>query len=383
LAALAGIAAAQTAVFAPEQLARIQRGLRDVYNLEHGRAIENYEGMIRESPEDPAGYAFLAYTYLAQELATRQGLSIDRFAASDFFSERPRGRAQPDAAFETKLRRASDQAIQKARARLAKDPRDTAAQFLLGLAYQNLASYETSLGRWWGAFRLGNQTLRHHRELLRRDPNFHDARLALGVYNYVTGSLGWNVKWLAFLMGYRGSKQRGKQELETTAEKALLVGDDARLVLILIHAREKDFERAVSYLSELQQKYPQNYVVHLDMGGMELLRKRPAEAAAIYQDILKRNYAGLERASVYNRLGVALRENGDLNEASGWFEKALAEPGLSARSATVGRLELGKTLDLLGRRDEAREHYRAVTTAEDVAGSRQEAQELLRRPYRR
>jgi tetratricopeptide (TPR) repeat protein len=137
------------------------------------------------------------------------------------------------------------------------------------------------------------------------------------------------------------------------------------------------------------RKYPQNYLVHLDMGGLALLMKRPEAAVEIYQDVLRRiesgerKYAGLERASVYNRLGVATRQQGDLAASAEWLNKSLAEAPSGTRSHTVAQLELGKTLDLQGRRREAEEQYRAVAAAEDIAGTRQEAAELLRRAYRR
>lgn len=380
--ALAGGAGAQ-GVFPPERLDRLQEGLRDVYNLEYDRAEKNFQRMIDETPDDPAGYAYLAWTYWVRELGVKQELSIDRFAASDFFSEGPKYFVRVDPAVEARFRKMNDLAIEKARARLAKNPQDRAAMFLLGLAYQNLASFEASLKRsWWAAFRLGSRTYRYHRDLLRADPNFHDARLATGVYQYVAGSLAWNVKWVAVLMGYRGSKERGKQDLRLAVDKAPLVADDARVILTLIHTREHNYSKAFDYLTELLRRYPQNYLVHLDMGGMALLMKRPEAAIEIYQDILRR-HEKLERAYVYNRLGVAWRQKGDLQAAADWFTKALGEAGASARSQTIARLEMGKTLDLLGSRSEARERYREVAAAEDVAGSREEAQELLRRPYRR
>ena len=48
---------------------------------------------------------------------------------------------------------------------------------------------------------------------------------------------------------------------------------------------------------------------------------------------------------------------------------------------TIAQLELGKTLDLMGRRDEALENYRAVQATEDVAGSKREAQTLIARRF--
>ncbi len=377
------------APFPPAKLERLLAGLRDVYNLEYDRAEDRFQRMIDEAPADPAGYCYLAWTYWVRELGTNQELTIDRFAASDFFAETPRQYLHVDPALEARFRRMSGLAVDKARARLENQPDDREAQFLLGFAYQNLASFEAALKHnWWAAFRYGSRTYRYHRELLRESPDLHDARLAVGVYQYVTGSLSWSARWIAFLMGYRGSQERGKQELALAAQKAALTADDARVVLTLIYTRERSYQKAFDQLSELLRRYPQNYLAHLDMGGMALRMKRPEAAVEIYQDILRRQdsgmakYAGLERAYVFNRLGSALRQKGDLEASRQWLGKALADPRASERSQTIARLELGKTLDLLGRRAEAREHYLAVTRAPDIAGSRQEAQDLLRHPYR-
>jgi predicted Zn-dependent protease len=386
---LATALSAQVPLFPPECLARIEQGIHDIYNMEYARAAENFQSMIQEAPDDPAGYAYLARTYWIEELSKKQELTIDRFASSDFFVETPKYRPKVDPAAEERFRRTNQQAIEKARARLEENPDDRAALFLRGLAYQNLASFETSLKRsWWPAFKAGDLTLSDHRKLLRRDPSFDDARLSVGVYEYVAGSLPWHVKLVALLFGKWGSKERGREQLQIAAEKGTLSGDDARIMLILIHTREKEYGKALATLSQLQQKYPQNYLVHLDMGGMALLMNEPERAVSIYEEILKKRdtgehkYSELERALLFNRLGVAFREKRELEAAATWFRKALAEDKLSSRSATIARLELGKTLDLMGKRGEALAQYRAVESAEDIAGSRAEAQSLLRSSFR-
>ena len=61
-------------------LPTVQAGIREVYNLEHDKAVIRFEAMIRESPNDPTGYAYLAWAIWLKELAKRQELSIDRFA---------------------------------------------------------------------------------------------------------------------------------------------------------------------------------------------------------------------------------------------------------------------------------------------------------------
>lgn len=371
-------------LFAPAQMARIREGLGDIYNLDHTRAVENFERMIRESPDEPAGYAYLAMTLWRRELSDKQELSIDRFAASDFFSDRPRPLSGVDASVEERFRKLSQAAAAAAKQRLARAPDDRGSLFILELTYQNLASFEASLKRnWWAAFRYGARSYAYNRELLRRDPNFHDARLATGVCAYVAGSLGWSVRWLALLMGYRGSRTRGIAELEAAAAKGQLAADDARVMLVLIYTREHNYAPAYAYLAQLLEKYPRNYLFHLDMAGIAMLMNETDRAIAIYEQVLRKNESGepnyqqLERAAIYNRLGAAFRAKGRLPEAASWVRRALAEPGVSARSATMAHLELGKALGRMGRCKEAILEYQSAAAAPDFAGTRQEAQKWI------
>jgi tetratricopeptide (TPR) repeat protein len=108
--------------------------------------------------------------------------------------------------------------------------------------------------------------------------------------------------------------------------------------------------------------------------------RQPDRAIAIYQEVLKRSPA-VEKALVYTRIGVALREKDDHPNSAKWLAQAIAEPRTSERSVIVARLELGKTLDLLGQRQEALKQYQTVVKSADIAGSQKEAAELLQHAY--
>jgi lipopolysaccharide biosynthesis regulator YciM len=81
-------------------------------------------------------------------------------------------------------------------------------------------------------------------------------------------------------------------------------------------------------------------------------------------------------------LGVAYRHKGDLAASVKQFEEALEQPRLSSNARVVARLELGKTYDVMGRRDRAVREYQAVLGLEDFADSRGEARELMAHPFR-
>ena len=380
----------QSKLFPEPTLSRLQQGIAHIYSLEHDRAIEIYEQMGRESPNDPTGDTYLAKAYWLKELVQKQELSIDRFASSDFFAETPKYKPVIAPQVEENFRAITGRAIEKAKARLDQNPNDKQAKFLLGVAYQNLASFEAALKRsWWSSFRAGSKSHRYHEELLEGDSQAYDAYLTSGVFNYVTGSLGWETKWLALLFGYSGSKRRGIEQLKQAAEKAQLGSDDARVMLILIYTRERRFQQAFDELSILLKKYPKNYLVHLDMGGIALLMKNHAAALSIYNDILQKvqekrpGYSSIEEPMIFNRLGVAHRSKDDFKTAEEWFRKALAASSGSGLNSTVGHLELGKTYDLARRRDDAIREYQAVLQSPDFAGSREEARELIEKPYHR
>jgi tetratricopeptide (TPR) repeat protein len=213
--------------------------------------------------------------------------------------------------------------------------------------------------------------------------------LSLGVFNYVAGSLPWRIKWVSLIMGYGGSKTRGKEQLWTTANHGVLMADAARISLALIYTRERQFQPAYDILAGMHKRFPENYLLHLDMGGLQLSLGNPQRALEIYEDVLKRRqtklgkYAEIELGLLYNRLGVAYRAQKNFTAATEWFNKALSARPASPSSFIVARLELGKTLDLMNRRGEALAYYRQVAEAEDYAGTRNEARRLLLEPFRR
>lgn len=388
---IGGVLPARPQPFDAQSVAALREVVDAIYRLDYARAETLSRQMIEESPEDLSGYVFLARTYWSDELNKKHALSMDRFAAPDFFAEKQERKytIEVDQAAEERFALVSQQAIDKGKALLDKEPANARVRFLLGLAYQNRATFEASLkGNWWSAFRAGNRTYRYHRRVLASHPQFADPMLAMGVYEYVAGSVPWTVRWLTFLLGHGGSKKKGKEKLETAGEKAVLLAADAQTILALIYTREKSFEKAFEKLSALGEKYPENYLFQLDRGSVARRMDQPDLAVEILNEVLGRigggeeGYERLQPSIVYNQLGLAFRDKGDLQASGDWFQKTLREDTAPARAKTIAHLELGKTLDLQNRREEALQHYRMVWDADDVVGSKADARRLMDQKHR-
>ena len=370
-----------------QKLERLRPIMDAIYRLDYDRSEALSKKLIAEAPDDPAGYVFLARTYWSMELNRHLALRVDRFAASDFFRDSKEGgfkyRIDVDPAMERRFQEASRRAIEKAKAQIRTDP-DTAG-FLLGLAYQNLVTFDASLkGGWWSAFRAGQRSVKHQGEVWSRNRDFADPLLAIGAYDYVAGSVPWSVRWLTVFLGMElGNKVRGKQRLETAAEKAVLMGGDAAIMLVLIHTREKNYETAYGILTALGRKYPENYLVQLDRAELARRMRRFDLTTSILSEMLLRiqageaGYSDMLRSGVYHQLGLSFRAAGRLRAAETWFRVLLQDRNSPQRYRTIAHLELGKTLDLEGRRQDALAHYRQVLETEDVGGSRREAERLI------
>jgi tetratricopeptide (TPR) repeat protein len=195
--------------------------------------------------------------------------------------------------------------------------------------------------------------------------------------------LDLKTKWLAWLLGYRGNMEEGRRDMELGSETGFLENDDARTLLGIVYTRQRNFEQALAKLAELHVRYPENYLVHLDMAAVEMLSNRPTQALNTYRQILAKDYPNLGRAAILSRLGVASRMAGDFAESERRLREASETSTISAVSLAISRLELGKTLDLEGQRGAALEQYRRVLQNQDFLGLHQDAARWTRKPYDR
>ena len=86
------------------------------------------------------------------------------------------------------------------------------------------ASFEEAVERrHFAALNDGDDAVDHHREVLKLDPNFIDAGLTVGLYEYVVGSLPLPIKVVAGITGFRGSKKKGLAMIERVAKEGQLV----------------------------------------------------------------------------------------------------------------------------------------------------------------
>lgn len=296
-------------------------GMEHLYNLEYDQAIADFEQAVTRDPENVRFLNLLASAYLFRELYRLGLLDGNLYSSSNAFlkSKKPKRNSE-----QIKLARTALGQVRKlCDARLAANPGDAEALYALGVVHSVEATIAFTLDKkYMSALRSGTKANSLHEKVLRIDPEFHDAKLITGVYQYVVGSLPWGIKLLAFIIGHKGDKARGTQLVQEAMLKGPLVGTDATVLLALGYDREKQYPYARQLLEKLMEFYPRNYLYRLEIGRSFQREGNREEALKVYLEVAQRNATG---APGYDKVpaGRLYFEIGTMQQATGKLDKAL------------------------------------------------------------
>jgi tetratricopeptide (TPR) repeat protein len=309
-------------------------GFTRLYALDYEGARAVFSHLESRFPNHPGPPLYLASAIWLQELFGREDLDLDKFIAPGYFTEKTR-HVMPEAereAFLGAIRRASD-AVSSI---LAENPQHREARYFEGSIAGVQGAFAITIDRNTGAaFRHGKHAYKAHSAIVAEDPGMADAYMTVGLYEYVVGSIPWYVKWLATIVGYRGSKERGLEYLGRAAEQARVVADDSRVLQMVLFVREKRYEEALANAELLHGKHPSNFLLHLNRAQILEKLGRVPEAAATYLQVEHEAMAGqpgyqkLPLANFRLQLVRRLQSWQRWDEAREVVHRGLETPGLS------------------------------------------------------
>ncbi|HEY0729207.1 MAG TPA: hypothetical protein VGD38_14105 [Pyrinomonadaceae bacterium] len=373
-------------------------GLDALYNIDYEKANRDFKEIVRLYPNHPGGYQLLAARLWIKTLYESRRLQSSLYSSESFYSS---GDDKVDPKIVTEFRNLTREARRLAEAKLKQEPKNIEALDFLANTEGLKAAFEEAVERrHFAALRDGNDAVNHHREVLKLDPEYIDAQITIGLYEYVVGSLPLPVKILAGATGFRGSKKRGLKMLEQVAANGRWAQDDAKSVLVLLYTREKRYADVVKLTRELSAKYPRNYLLRLENADALVSlaaqkRKEKDVAGAVqaekeafesFDEMLRdrevRNAAGRALDLIHFKYGEALLTAGYNDRAAKEFLATTkvdrAEPGL----VTMAHLYAARAYDSAGKREEALAQYKEVLSRPNVYDAHEEAKRGMKQAYK-
>ena len=345
----------------------VREAFEHYYNLDYPGAIERFERFHAAHPGDPLPTALLLDAVLFQELY-RQDLLDTTFYANDGFLT-GRHATVEDPKTRDRILGLADEAIKEADWRLGKNPNDVDALYARAWARALECTYLAMVQRGFGAgFRLAMKAREDDARVLELDPDYVDAKLVVGVYEYVVGALPWPFKLLIGFAGITGSKSRGLEMLNDAGKRGVITSVEARTTMALFLRREARYKEAIEVVRGLKKEYPHDFLFCLEEAN---LRKDDGEGMAAvdaYREILAENARGgyfysARMELAYFGLGDALRGQRHYAEAAQSYEQAAWTKDVGPELKIRSLVDAGECRDLNGERQAAVRDFEAAIAA--------------------
>ncbi len=337
------------------------------YIMDYDNALTHFEQIQAQHPNDPIATDYILYATLIKELFRLDLLDTTFYANDGFFTGRHI--VVEDPKVRDQIKALADRAIDQADDELRKNPKDVNALFARGWARALEATYMAMVERSFSTgLRLALSAKNDHEMVLELSPNYVDAKMVVGIYQYVVGALPLAFKVLVGFAGIHGSKAGGMAMLQDAGMRGVMTSVESRTAMMMFLRHEAKYQEAKELAEGLAAQYPRDYLFALEVANLSKDEGEGMKAVAAYRHVIdearRPGYfpsSHLELALF--GLGDSLRGQKLYAEAAEAYREGAFQPTTSPELKRRSLLAAGQSYDLMKEHDKAVEQYQAVINA--------------------
>ncbi|HUS18971.1 MAG TPA: hypothetical protein VMZ25_04935 [Terriglobales bacterium] len=361
-----------------------RKAVNSLYDLEYDKAIADLERVAQTHPNDPFALNYLLQAIVLKEMYRLNALDTTLYADDGFLTGKP---LPADPKVKERIQTLSEASLLLSEQRLKLDPNDVDALYARGVTRGLRLSYAAIVEKsFFAALKNAVASRNDHERVLQLDPQYTNAKLIVGMHNFVLGSLPFGMRLLVGIAGMSGSKKKGLELLQAVASSNVETSPDARVCLALFLRREGRYKEALDVAHGLAVERPKNFIFALEEANLLKDSGMGSQAIEAYKRILTNGKAGLyadphlERAAF--GLAESLKGQRRAEEALLAYEQALSFPKVEPEVKIRSWLGAGQMHDVLNQRVAALKDYDSVIQLDASSRHAEDARKLLRHPYR-
>lgn len=363
----------------------VRDGYNHFYNLDYETSIARFEEVIKSHPQEPIAYAYELQATIFRELYHQDLLDTTYYAHDSFLTNQRK--VDIPAANRQRIEYLTNQTISLADQRLKGNPLDKNALFARGFAKGLHAAYITLADHsWFAAARQGLSARNDSEQVIKIDPDYADADMAIGIQQFAVASLPGFVRVVVGIAGVGGNKERGLKLLRISAEKGIITSVESRTTLSLFLRHDARYSEALAVQHGLAQQFPHDYLFRLEEANLAKDRGDGMGAIPIYKQVIedarKPGYFVDPRLQMA-LFGLADTERGQnlVADAAKHYLEAASQPICSDWLRKRAQLNAGEMLDLLHDRNGAITQYKLALTPGGDQSQAEAARRYLQTPY--
>jgi tetratricopeptide (TPR) repeat protein len=364
---------------------RVREAFDCFYIMDYKGSIARFESIRGEHPKNPIATSYLLYATVFQELFRLDLLDTTFYANDGFLTGKHTVLEDPQV--RDHIRQLADDAINEANQQLKTNESDINALFARGWAKSLQAIYQAMVERSFGsALRLASQARGDHAKVLQLNPNYVDAKLVVGNYEYVIGALPLPFKIFMGFAGIHGSKATGMEMLRDASARGVITSVEARICMMLFLRREAKYQEAEQIAESLVKEYPRDFLFHLEVANLQKDKGDALKAVSAYREVIELSktpgyFPSTHLELVYFGLADTLRGQKLYADAVEAFREGAAQSTVSPELKRRSLLAAGQIYDLMHDRDKARQQYQAVIDAGSDTVQADQARKFMKSAY--
>jgi tetratricopeptide (TPR) repeat protein len=355
------------------------------YILDYAGAVDRFEAILKAHPQDPMANGYMLMILVFRELYHQDLLDTTYYARNSFLSSKRD--VQVPQATRDRIESLLNTAMTVSDQRIKSNPNDKDAYFARGYAKGIHASFITLVDHSFvHAAREGYSSRNDSEQVLKIDPNYVDAKMAIGIQQFAVASLPRFVRMLVGIAGVGGNRQTGLNLLKECAAHGTITAVESRTVLSLFLRHDARYAEAIVVQQGLAAEYPHDYLFRLEVANLTKDSGNGPGAIAIYKTVLadahKPGYfIDVRLQLAYFGLADTERGQNNIQDAAEHYLEASNQSNSSDWLRKRAQLNAGQMFDLLHKRDAAVKQYQLAAAGGGDQSQAEAAQKYLTTPY--
>ena len=355
------------------------------YNLDYDGALSRFEAIRKANPQNPMAIDYVQMTLIFRELY-HQDLLDTTYYAHDSFLTSKREVEVPKATRE-RIESLTNEAIALCNQQIKEDPQAKNAYFARGYARGMHAAFITLADHSFvAAARQGFASRSDSEQVLKIDPDYADAKMAIGIQQFAVASLPRVLRIVVGIAGVSGNREKGLRLLREAAAHGIVTPIESRTALSLFLRHDGRYPEALAVQRGLAQQFPHDYLFRLEEANLTKDEGNGPAAIALYKEVIadghRPGYFFEPRLHMaYFGLADTQRGQNDISAAAENYLKAAAQPTCSDWLRRRAQLNAGQMFDLLHNRPEAIRQYELASVGGGDQSQSDAARRYLKTPY--
>ncbi|ADV82332.1 hypothetical protein [Terriglobus saanensis] len=363
----------------------VREGYQRFFILDYEGALSRFEGVLKTHEQDPMAMAYVQMTLIFRELYRQDLLDTTYYARENFLSSNRKVEVPHDVA--QRIEDLTNGAVSVCDQRIKANGQDKDAYFARSYVRGMHAAWMTlAMHSFSSAAHQGLQSRNDADQVLKLDPQYTDAKMAVGLQQFAVASLPRFLRILVGMVGVGGSKEKGLAMLRESAAGGTVTKVPSMTALSLFLRHDGRYPEALAVAHELAAMYPHNFLFRLEEANLTKDAGRGQDAIRIYRTVLadaeKHGYFVDVRLQLpYFGLAETERGQGDIESALRDYMEAEKQPNCSEWMRRRAQLNSGMMDDLLHHRDAAIEQYRLAAAPGGDQSQADAARKYMKTPY--